>query len=59
MLDFYRSLTAGEKGWAAGVAVVALVIVFGNRYQGVAAGAQVAAAAGTFILAGLAYSQVK
>jgi hypothetical protein len=39
MLDFYRGLTAGEKGWvwAAGVA----------------------AAAGTFILAGLAYSQVR
>jgi hypothetical protein len=61
MLDFYRDLTAGEKGWvwAAGVAVVALVMVFGNEYQGVAAGAQVAAAAGTFILAGLAYSQVR
>ena len=61
MLDFYRGLTAGEKGWvwAAGVAVVALVMVFGNEYQGVAAGAQVAAAAGTFILAGLAYSQVR
>jgi hypothetical protein len=29
MLDFYRGLTAGEKGWvwAAGVAVVALVMV--------------------------------
>ena len=61
MLDFYRGLTAGEKGWvwAAGVAVVALVMVFGNEFQGVAAGAQVAAAAGTFILAGLAYSQVR
>jgi hypothetical protein len=61
MLDFYRGLTAGEKAWvwAAGVAVVALVMVLGNEYQGVAAGAQVAAAAGTFILAGLAYSQVR
>jgi hypothetical protein len=36
MLDFYRGLTAGEKAWvwAAGVAVVALVMVLGNEYQG-------------------------
>jgi hypothetical protein len=34
-------------------------MVLGNEYQGVAAGAQVAAAAGTFILAALAYSQVR
>ncbi len=61
MLDFYRSLSVREKVWvwAAGVAVIGLVMVSGNEYQGVAAGAQVAAAAGTFILAGLAYSQVR
>jgi len=61
VLDFYRGLTTREKVWvwAAGVAVVVLVIALGNEYQGVAAGAQVAAAAGTFILAGLAYSQVR
>ncbi len=61
MLNFYHSLTVGEKAWVwtASVAAVALVMVFGNEYPGVAAGAQVAAAAGTFILAGLAYSQVR
>ena len=61
MLNFYHSLTVGEKAWVwtASVASVALVMVFGNEYPGVAAGAQVAAAAGTFILAGLAYSQVR
>lgn len=60
MLDLYRGLSPKDKAvlWAAGIAVIVLVVVFGNEYTGVAAGAQVAAAVGTFVLAVLAYSQV-
>jgi hypothetical protein len=61
VLDFYRRLTAREKAivWVAAVVLIVLVVVLGNEYQGVAAEAQVAAATGTLILAGLAFAQVR
>lgn len=60
MLDFYRSLGRGEKALVlAGVlATVAWVVVAGDSNDGIVAAAQVAAAVGTFILAGLAFAQV-
>lgn len=61
MLDFYGALRPSEKAlvWAAGLALIALVVVYGDTNQGVAAAAQVAAAVGTFVLAALALSQVR
>lgn len=61
MLDFYRGLAPKERIllWVAGLTLIALVVFLGNRNEGVAAGAQVAAAVGTFVLAALALSQVR
>lgn len=61
MLNFYRGMSSTEKALI-GVAVVASIVVIfssGDDNAGIVAGAQVAAALGTFILAGLAYGQVR
>ncbi len=61
MLDIYRSLDPKEKlfVWVALIAtgVLLAVTIVGNA--GIVAGAQVAAAIGTFALAALAYAQVR
>lgn len=61
MLNIYRSLSPKERTlvWVAMIAVVVLsaVAIVGNA--GIVAGAQVAAAIGTFALAALAFAQVR
>ena len=61
MLDFYRGLEPREKALVFVVAIAVIVLIFGTGGDnaGIVAGAQVAAALGTFILAGLAYAQVR
>ncbi len=60
MLHFVRRLESRETVlvWVAGVvlAVLAVSLIVGNA--GIVAGAQIAAAVGTLVLAGLAYAQV-
>jgi len=57
MLDVYRRLAPKEKALVWAVVTIGVVWIVGSG--GIVAGAQVAAAVGTFVLAGLAYAQVR
>jgi hypothetical protein len=61
VLNLYRSLGQGEKALVAlaAIAGIAWIVAAGNANDGIVAAAQVAAALGTFVLAGLAYAQVR
>lgn len=61
MPDFYRNLDVKEKVlvWAGVVAVFGLLVGFGGESLGPVAWAQISAAAGTLVLAFLAFAQVK
>jgi hypothetical protein len=61
VLDFYRRLAQRDKVllWVAVIAGGVWILGSGGNSAGIVAGAQVAAALGTFVLAGLAYAQVR
>jgi hypothetical protein len=60
VLRLYRGLSPKERAlvWAAVIAVVVLIVTRTVGSAGIVAGAQIAAAIGTLLLAGLAFAQV-